>query len=89
MDYSLPVSSVHGILQARVLQWVAIAFSMGIGYIPANLFLILSVMSLLFSLAQIDIGLSLQQPYSELSLVPGIGSSEKWVVCHTDPVQNA
>ena len=27
MDYSLPVSSVHGIFQARVLQWVAIAFS--------------------------------------------------------------
>jgi len=27
MDYSLPVSSIHGILQARVLEWVAIAFS--------------------------------------------------------------
>ena len=27
MDYSLPGSSVHGIFQARVLQWVAIAFS--------------------------------------------------------------
>ena len=27
MDYSLPCSSVHGILQARVLKWVAIAFS--------------------------------------------------------------
>ena len=27
MDYSLPVSSVHGILQARVLEWVAISFS--------------------------------------------------------------
>ena len=27
MDYSLPGSSVHGILQARVLEWVAIAFS--------------------------------------------------------------
>ena len=23
MDYSLPVSSVHGILQARILEWVA------------------------------------------------------------------
>ena len=29
MDYSLPVSSVHGILQARVLEWVAIPFSRG------------------------------------------------------------
>ena len=27
MDYSLPVSSVHGILQARTLEWVAILFS--------------------------------------------------------------
>ena len=26
MDYSLPGSSVHGILQARALEWVAIAF---------------------------------------------------------------
>ena len=29
MDYSLPGSSVHGILQARILQWVAILFSRG------------------------------------------------------------
>ena len=28
MDCSLPGSSVHGICQARVLEWVAIAFSM-------------------------------------------------------------
>ena len=27
MDCSLPGSCVHGILQARVLEWVAIAFS--------------------------------------------------------------
>ena len=31
MDYSLPSSSIHGIFQARVLEWVAIAFS-GIVY---------------------------------------------------------
>ena len=29
MDYSLPRSSVHGILQARILEWVAISFSRG------------------------------------------------------------
>ena len=29
MDCSLPGSSVHGILQARVLEWVAIPFSKG------------------------------------------------------------
>ena len=27
MDYSLPGSCIHGILQARVLEWGAIAFS--------------------------------------------------------------
>ena len=29
MDCSLPGSSVHGILQARILEWVAIPFSKG------------------------------------------------------------
>ena len=29
MDYSLPDSSVHGILQARILEWVAIPFCRG------------------------------------------------------------
>ena len=30
MDCSLPGSSVHGIFQARILEWGAIAFSAGI-----------------------------------------------------------
>ena len=29
MDYSPPGSSVHGILQARILEWIAIPFSRG------------------------------------------------------------
>ena len=29
MDWSLPGASVHGIFQARVLEWVAISFSRG------------------------------------------------------------
>ena len=29
MDCSLPDSSVHGILQERILEWVAISFSKG------------------------------------------------------------
>ena len=29
MDYSPPGPSVHGILQARMLEWVAIPFSRG------------------------------------------------------------
>ena len=33
MDYSLPGSSIHGIFQARVLEWGAIAFSKYFGYL--------------------------------------------------------
>ena len=29
VDYSLPGFSVHGILQARMLEWVTISFSRG------------------------------------------------------------
>ena len=29
MDCSLSASSVHGILQARILEWIAISFSRG------------------------------------------------------------
>ena len=29
MDYNPPGSSVHGILQARILEWAAISFSKG------------------------------------------------------------
>ena len=29
MDHSLPSFSIHGIFQARVLEWVAISFSRG------------------------------------------------------------
>ena len=32
MDFSLPDSSIHGIFQARVLEWVAIAFSNILSY---------------------------------------------------------
>ena len=36
MDYSLPGSSVHGIFQARVLEWGAIAFSVTTPYRAIN-----------------------------------------------------
>ena len=35
MNCSLPGSSVHGICQARVLEWVAIAFSDNVGLNPS------------------------------------------------------
>ena len=37
MDCSLPGSSIHGICQARVLEWGAIAFSGELGYHMINL----------------------------------------------------
>ena len=36
MDCSLPGSSIHGIFQARVLEWGAIAFSDPIAYLLVN-----------------------------------------------------
>jgi len=36
MDCSIPGSSIHGILQARVLEWGAIAFSIQITYNLVN-----------------------------------------------------
>ena len=37
MDYRPPGSSVHGILQARILEWVAISFSIDISQLYFNL----------------------------------------------------
>ena len=39
MDCSLPGSSIHGIFQARVLEWGAIAFSNGSLVIVLSIFL--------------------------------------------------
>ena len=36
MDYSLPGSSVHGILQVRILEWVAISSSRGSSWSPGH-----------------------------------------------------
>ena len=44
MDCSLPGSSIHGIFQARVLEWVAIAFSLG-KFIPRYLILFVAVVN--------------------------------------------
>ena len=50
MDCSLPGSSVHGIFQARVLEWGAIAFSLAV-YMSINTFL--SVSNLIVNLSTI------------------------------------
>ena len=41
MDCSLPGSSVHGIFQARVLEWVAIPFSRIMNEIYLNVYSLL------------------------------------------------
>ena len=43
MDCSLPGSSIHGIFQARVLEWGAVAFSDTMSYIMVIPFLVLVV----------------------------------------------
>ena len=48
MDCSLPGSSIHGIFQARVLEWGAIAFSVGTLHSDAYIFLFFLCFSLLF-----------------------------------------
>ena len=42
MDRSLPGSSIHGIFQARVLEWGAIAFSGVTELVPQNFVLLFS-----------------------------------------------
>ena len=49
MDCSLPGSSIHGIFRARVLEWVAIAFS-GITMALTIWTFVGKVMSLLFNM---------------------------------------
>ena len=36
MDCSLPGSSIHGIFQARALEWGAIAFSVKVAFSPGK-----------------------------------------------------
>ena len=40
MDCSLPGSSIHGMFQARVLEWGAIAFSVYMHYLIINLLIL-------------------------------------------------
>ena len=50
MVFSLPGSSVHGIFQARVLEWVAIAFSEWVaGQVQISAFVLLLEHNLLYA----------------------------------------
>ena len=50
MDCSLPGSSVHGIFQARVLEWGAVAFSLLLPLLCPSFYLLWIYFSLLFLL---------------------------------------
>ena len=50
MDYSLPRSSVHGFLQARILNWVAMFFSSGSSW-PRNRNFISCIVGRFFTVA--------------------------------------
>ena len=56
MDYNLPGSSVHGIFQARVLEWDAIAFSASPSYFPSSCNKLINCLSL--KLEQVDYNFS-------------------------------
>ena len=67
IDCSLPGSSVHGILQARILEWVAISFSRGssrprnqtlVSYLAGRFFYQLSCREACYSLEERQIGKS-------------------------------
>ena len=68
MDCSPPGSSVHGILQARILEWVAISFSRGssqpwdrirVSHIVGRFFTVWATASIHTNSCQIDCGVGL------------------------------
>ena len=64
MDCSLPGSSVHGIFQARVLEWGAIAFS--------DVKLLLLLLLLLSRFSRVRLCATPQTAAHQASPVPGI-----------------
>ena len=62
VDCSRPGSSVHGILQARILEWVAISFSRASSCIPGKFFRVDLHCSLKLSVAHITECLTKMEP---------------------------
>ena len=81
MDRSLPGSSVREILQARILEWVAISFSQG-SSLPSNRTCVSSIAGRFFTVwATREIGMSVNQHCSrELSAVKGMWLLNSWNV---------
>ena len=74
VDCSLPGSSIHGILQARVLEWVAIAFSDSLAEATSILFSFYYFFILIFLLYNTLLVL----PYINMNLPRVYISSHSW-----------
>ena len=59
MDCSLPGSSIHGIFQARVLEWGAIAFSVPLIYFTVVYSIVISIVLFVFKLSTYIINITL------------------------------
>ena len=81
MDYSLPGSSIHGIFQARVLEWGAIAFSVMRLYPPLKCFAS-EIFSLLLSESVLQSSLDPSRETKEEKKRKGIQKKQKWNICH-------
>ena len=91
-DYSLPGPSVHGILQARILEWVAIRFSRGfswpqdqiqISHIMGKFFTVWAIREALYVYLKIEfVGISLAIQWLRLCtfIAGGIGLIPDWEI---------
>ena len=81
MDCSLPGSSLHGILQARVLEWVAISFSRGSSQ-SRDWTLVSCIPGRHFNLWATRVVRVLQRREAEITWV--LGDIVKWLTHHED-----
>ena len=73
MNYSLPGSSIHGILQARILEWVAISFSRGSSW-PRDGTKVSCIAGKCFNLWA-----TREAPYSHATYSHGFSSGHVWM----------
>ena len=90
MDCSPPGSSIHGIFQARVLEWGAIAFLKQVKYIHAHLscfhlfgfFKRLCVCMCVCVLSHVQLFVTSWTVARQASLFMGFSRQEYWMGCH-------